>query len=122
MAIEFRPRAGVLEIVFSGLASNEDLRRLAEYTLELEAREPVSPDRLVDLSAVNELALDFPAVEQLAQQRIAQPPRNPIRSAVVAPRPVQYGVARMYQSLNTAPTIELRIFRDRAAAEAWLGR
>lgn len=122
MAIEFRPRAGVLVIEFSGLASTEDLRRLVEYTIELEAREPVSPDRLVDLSGVTELAFDFPSVEQLAQQRIARPPRNPIRSAVVAPRPVQYGVARMYQTLNTVPTVELRIFRERAAAEAWLGR
>lgn len=43
------------------------------------------------------------------------------RVAVVAPRDVDYGLTRMFQAYMDGPPFDLKIFRDRSAAEAWLG-
>jgi hypothetical protein len=43
-----------------------------------------------------------------------------VRTALVAVTPVQLGIARMFQTLNDHPLIELRVFSDREAAVAWL--
>jgi hypothetical protein len=53
-------------------------------------------------------------IERRRTQRFA----NSIKSAVVASRPVQVGFARMYQTLNTNPQVEIQIFAALAEAEA----
>src|SRR5438105_3100936 len=42
------------------------------------------------------------------------------RVAILVSRDVQYGLGRMFQSL-TSHILNLRVFRDRAEAAAWLG-
>jgi hypothetical protein len=43
-----------------------------------------------------------------------------VKSAIVAPMPVQVGFARMFQILNDHPQIEVQLFATLAEAEAWL--
>jgi len=38
----------------------------------------------------------------------------------VASKPAQFGYARMYQTLNENPNIELELFINREKAMAWL--
>jgi hypothetical protein len=120
MAVEITSSPAGLEMGFSGRVTGEDCARLIGEIVALEERLPVSPDRLTDFSATTELAIDFTVIERVAQARISRPPRNPIRNAIVAPRPAHFGIARMFQTLNTCPEVEMRIFRDRPSAEAWL--
>jgi hypothetical protein len=44
----------------------------------------------------------------------------PIRSALVANRPVQFGFARMFEMLNDNPRIQIRIFGNLEEAQRWL--
>ncbi len=120
MPVEVQFVGGLIRQTFSGEVSAVDLQDLAKQVLALEAGLPRAPDRIADLSAVTSVAADFLAIDQLARKRVASPPRNPTRNAIVAPTPMLFGVARMFQTLNTAAGVEVRIFRDRASAEAWL--
>jgi hypothetical protein len=43
-----------------------------------------------------------------------------IRSAFVAPRPIQFGFARMFQTLNDNPKIELHIVNTMDEALLWI--
>jgi len=44
----------------------------------------------------------------------------PIRSALVADKPIQFGFARMFQMLNDNPRVQIRIFGNLEEAQQWL--
>ena len=41
--------------------------------------------------------------------------------ATVAPGPLEFGLARMYEAYRQGTPVEMRLFRETADAEAWLG-
>jgi hypothetical protein len=109
-----------LRIVFSGAVTDRELLLVADDLVAIERRSAITPHRLSDLSAMIEPYLTYPAIRALAERRKAQPIANPIKSALVAPRPIQLGLARMFQTLNEHPQIAIEIFSTVEAAEAWL--
>jgi hypothetical protein len=83
------------------------------------SRLPV-PHRISDLSKLSHLNIGFPGVFELAERRKATRFPNAFRSAIITPRPVHVGLARMFQILNEHPQITIRIFSERPAGEAWI--
>ena len=111
---------GVVDIRFRGTVNSAELREVAEATGKIEEELPVSPNRIIDLSLVDEFQLDFRAMEQTAKLRRSAPLKNKVKSAIIATKPVQYGYARMFQTLNDNPNIDLELFTDRAKGLAWI--
>ena len=56
----------------------------------------------------------------LALHRAQRPIPVPIKSALVALKPVHFGFARMFQMLNDNPRIQIRIFGNLEEAQQWL--
>jgi hypothetical protein len=77
-------------------------------------------DRLIDLTALARVDVGFEEVFALAHKRAQRPITIPVRSGLVACKPVQFGFARMFQMLNDNPRIQIRIFGSREEAEQWL--
>jgi hypothetical protein len=98
----------------------EALHALADQLETLEAASPVVPHRLTDLSAVTDVQLTSEEMRHFAARRKALRFANSFRSAIVAVDDLHLGYARMFQILNDHPEITVRVFRDVAAAEAWL--
>jgi len=111
---------GVIRIVLSGTLAAEQLVRMANALVEVEAVCHVCPHRVTDLTGVTRFEVGFDEMSELARRRREMSPANPIRSAIVASTPVQVGFARMFQTLNDHPRITLRIFSDLDAALAWI--
>ncbi len=120
MAFDQTITNGIVCLTFHGILDAEDLRRGAELFARMEADLEPSPNRMADLSAVDRMDVDFGAVEALAAVRRIAPLKNKVKSAIIAPKPVLYGFARMFQTLNDNPAITLKIFRDRDMGWAWL--
>jgi hypothetical protein len=120
MPIVIRRNGGLLEVTFSGKIATTDLLNGAQEMAEIEAQEPVTPPRLNDLSDVTALEVDFWSIQQFAAMRKDSQLKNPTRSAIVAPNVLQFGFARMYQTVQANPQLEVQVFRSRADAIAWL--
>jgi hypothetical protein len=112
--------APLLRVEFSGTLGEGDFTGMLRELDRFEAGEVVYDRRLTDLSEVREIAVRLPEIYTLAQNRRRNRLREPIRSAVVAVTPVQLGLARMFQSLNDNPAVQVRIFADATGALAWL--
>jgi hypothetical protein len=99
-----------------------DHKELEAVNAEVERMEDAGMlgDRLTDLTALERIDVGFEEVFAVALKRAQRPIRVPIRSALVASKPVQFGFARMFQMLNDNPRIQIRIFDSRQAAEQWL--
>jgi len=108
---------------FQDTVTGEDLQRLADAYQDVESRLAVTPDRITDLSDWVSNVQDLPssALNAFGRCRALAEVKNKVKSAIVAPSPAQFGLARMYQAYNINPKIETMIFRDSESARAWIG-
>lgn len=104
----------------SGRMSTAELVAGLREIAQLEATLATTPDRISDLSAVTNIDLGFAEMDHAALVRRMAVLKNPIRSAIIAPTDLQFGMARMFQSLNNNPKIMIAIFRDAASAWQWI--
>ena len=102
-----------------GVLDPADLNAVMKEVHRLED-EGLLRDRLTDLTALDRIDVGFEEVFALARERADRRVAAPIRSALVANRPVQFGFARMFQILNDNPRIQIRIFDNREEAQRWL--
>jgi hypothetical protein len=109
-----------LRIVLYGAVTSQDLQALADAVLAIEASRAVTPHRLNDFSAMVEPYLTYAAVRAFVERRKPQTLANVVKSAMVAPRPILLGFARMFQILNEHPDITIEIFSTVEDAEVWL--
>lgn len=88
--------------------------RLLEESME------VALSRITDMSEVTDSSLDYETMEQFAVTRRLVWLKSGIRSAILAPSPLTFGLARIFQSINNNPKIEIRLFKERSDALEWL--
>lgn len=88
--------------------------------MNTQLKSKVSPDRVADLSTVEGVSLNFSAITNYAAARRTAPLKNKVKAAIVAPHPLQYGFARMFQTLNDNPDINMEIFTDTDSGLAWI--
>jgi hypothetical protein len=113
-------KAGYLHIHLCGKVTAADLNGIADQLGQIEATAETTPPRLVDFSEVEETVVNFPEMNQVMEKRRSAQLKNDVKLAVVAQTPIQFGYARMFQTLNANPRIELALFADLAAALRWL--
>ena len=104
-----------------GVITEADARRFAD---EVEAREDAATtmvNRITDITAVERFDIGFPTIFDLAVRRKARHFPNRFKSAVVVREPVQLGLARMFQTLNDNPQIEIHLVHSMEEALEWLG-
>lgn len=98
-------------LVFSQMMAN------AEMMKRDPALDPTFTE-LVDIAEVDSVDLSAEQIEALAGIRIFDPAS---RRAIVAPRPLYFGMARMYEAHHSAKTESaIRVFTDRDEAVKWL--
>lgn len=122
MPFEITKHRSYMLATFSGVLTAEDLTRLGDEVEIVEDSVPVSMDRITDLTHVEKFEIGFPAVSNLAERRKKRVFTRPVRSALIAREPVQVGLARMFQTLNDNPMIEVQLFRSIEEAETWFAR
>jgi len=121
MPITFHWSEKLVAIRFAGALQPLELRTKLDEFNAREATLNPAPHRISDLSELTKFEVNFLDIEQFAKSRRNLKFPNAFKSAVIAPSEVQYGYARMFQTLNDHPQIDLRIYRTRAEACGWVG-
>lgn len=106
-------------IVLSGVFTDRDLRELAFTVKAAEEAAPVTLNRIVDGTQIESFRIGFPILSILTERRRAFPVKNPIKTALLVRGKVAFGLARMFQLLNTTPGVQVRIVSSREEALAW---
>lgn len=119
MPFEIRDEGGFYSARMFGVLDINELDAIAAEVERLEEAGTIG-DRLTDLTALERIDVGFEEVFAIALKRAQRVIRAPVRSALVANKPVQFGFARMFQMLNDNPRIQIRIFDSREEAEQWL--
>ena len=122
MPLIFQMREGLMLARFYGALTAEDFWRLDQLAREADSRLEANPDRILDISDADWGLVESELVRNMAAIREKEPMKNHVKAAIVAPKPEQYGIARMFQALNQNPAVEVQIFTDAPGAYEWLGR
>jgi NAD(P)H-flavin reductase len=122
MPLIFNLREGLMETKLHGAVTAEDLLRLDQLAREADSRLEASPNRILDISDATWGLVNSELVRSMAAIREREPMKNHVKAAIVAPKPEQYGIARMFQALDENPALEIQIFKDAPSAYEWLGR
>ena len=112
----------VWRLTFSGTLTGDDLQKLSEEVEKSEQTSPSAFNRLVDMRQLKGISIGFSEMSDLASRRRRQKFSNNIKSALVTNHPIQYGFARMYQTLLSHPQITVKVFQDETEALNWLSR
>ncbi len=119
MPFEIRDEGQFYSVRLFGVLDRADLNAVTSEVERLEDECPPK-DRVTDFTALDRIDVGFEEVFALAMRRAQRQVTAPIRSALVANRPVQFGFARMFQMLNDNPRIQIRIFGTLEEAQQWL--
>lgn len=106
--------------IFEGIVTDTEL--LGSYgSLVQEPDYDPTLDDLVDMRGVQRLEVSTEAVRRLVDLFTPIDPEGvTTRLAIVAAKDETFGMARMYEILRSDAPEQIRVFRHRAEAEAWL--
>ena len=102
-----------------GLFDDALADKLIEVIGSEERAEKVPFHRYADFSGLTHIRLKVGHVFDVAKLRCGV--AEPVKSAFFSDTTVGLGIARMYEALMEEATIQVRAFRERAAAAEWLG-
>lgn len=121
MAHEIKIANGIICITFTGTITSLDLDQIGDKAERLESELTPTPDRMTDLTSCESIDLDYKKMVPFASRRSEAPLKNDVKSALIASKPVHYGFAHMFSTLNTNPKITIQVFSDVKDALKWLG-
>jgi hypothetical protein len=111
----------LVEVVFAGELTRSEFAELMDHYF----REPysTSPIGLFDLTDVTGVDVSAESVRDAARraEQYVDSRLEGGKLALVAPRDLLFGMARMYEILRADSPVEVRVFRERDEAESWLG-
>lgn len=119
MPFELTTSGSILFARAYGVFTPQDLNHLADEAEIAEASHPASLDRITDLTEVERFEVGFREIYYLAVRRSSLRFSRVVKSAIIVKRPVQHGLARMYEALIENPQIKIRILRSVSEATAW---
>ena len=113
--------AGRVVLEFRGTITDRELFATYE-ALYADPSHRVGLDELTDCREVERVDVTTGALVALAAStaRLLDGKQQTWRVAIVAPSDVVFGMARMYEAFRAESPEQVQVFRDRAAAEAWL--
>jgi hypothetical protein len=119
MPFEITSPGGYIHVRLFGVFTAADLNQLASDAEVVEDESPVSEDRVTDLTAVELFEVGFSAIYSFAARRQRRHFSRTVKSAIIVDLPIQFGLARIYQTLNANPQIEVRLVRSMLEAQTW---
>jgi hypothetical protein len=122
MPYEIRDEDPFLLVRLFGVLSHADLLAAAREVQRLEDEWPAPKNRICDMTSLQEIDVGFQSVLEVAEARIQRQLAAPVKSAFIARSTLHFGFARMFQTLNTNPQIEVRIFATMDEALQWFAR
>ena len=117
--IDFQPQ--LVSITLKDTLSLQDVEQSGKDVDEYVVPLPVAPPRLIDIIDVTGIHVNFDGIFSYVSKRNVRTYNNNFKSAIVTGSAVQFGFARMFQTLASGhPQITLQVFRDKPSAMLWL--
>jgi len=120
MSYQFTAMTPTIRIRLFDTVTSQDFAQCIAEVYKIEAECIDIPDRILDIRDVSDFELHFSTMFPFTEARKKMVLPKDIKTAIIVNQPLQIGLARMYQSLNTNPRVSIQIFSTLADAESWV--
>ncbi len=117
---DFNVEESYVAIGFYGIVTAAELSEIMVRFREIEARTGIVPNRIADFSRAEEIKINFPQIGSYVDKLRSRTWKNDVRSALIARTHLQFGVARMFQTMAENTQVEVRIFSEYLPALQWV--
>jgi hypothetical protein len=120
MPQEVKMVGDILRYTLTGLVTTKELQDMSAAGHAIERQFAVYPNRIADVSRLINIEAGYVSMIGLVDRRKKERFPNNFSTAVIAVSLVQFGLARMFKTLNDHPQIEIQIFDNEIDATSWL--
>ena len=120
MPYSLQAHPSLIEVTIQDEVTLDMLLQYWREFAELEASSDVCRNVLTEFRGIQGWHLDSAEMRHFAALRTRMTLKNHVKSAIVATRDVDFGMARMFELALQNPAIEVRVFRDMLSARQWL--
>jgi hypothetical protein len=99
---------------------SKDFKDLFQEFKTYEETKGVIPNRITTLSDIEDFIIQYSTLFPVAEDRKQKQFNPPLKSAVVASRPMETVIAGMLKSLNMNKTIVIQVFNTFSEAKKWI--
>lgn len=109
-----------IKVTYMGTLDGKDIQGVLRDGLNTDGKELKATNRLEDMRKLKGIKLGFHDLLGFTENiRTIQLPRT-VKTAILTGNPLQYGVARMFQSILVHPQMKIEIFSNEEEANKWL--
>jgi hypothetical protein len=120
MAYSIDRSTKIVRVVYTGTLTNKDILGVLNDSLVVFGKESSPPNRIEDMRDVNAISIGFSELLNLADEVKKLQLPHVVKSAILTGNSVQYGVARIFQTLLDHPRSKIGVFSSEEDANNWL--
>jgi hypothetical protein len=110
----------LIRVTYGGTLDNTDIQGVLKDALIMNDKESSPTNRIEDMRALEGSKVGFDTLSGFTENiRTIQLPQA-VKSAILTSNTLQFGIARMFQSILEHPQIRVKIFSNEEEAYNWL--
>jgi hypothetical protein len=111
-----------IRVIYSGTLKNQDIQGVLRDSLIMNGGELKLTNRIEDMSRLKGIRIGFDELMALTEKLRTIQLSRVVKTAVLTSNSLQYGTARIFQSIVAHPQMEVEIFVNEEEANNWLSR
>jgi hypothetical protein len=110
----------LIRVTYTGTLDNKDIAGVLQDSLTMDGSELNLINRLEDMRNLRGIKIGFDDLMDFTKNlRVIQLPRV-VKSAILTGNPLQYGIARMFQTILEHPQMDIKVFSHEEEALRWI--
>jgi hypothetical protein len=109
-----------IRVIYSGTLKNQDIQGVLRDSLIMNGGELKLTNRIEDMSRLKGIRIGFDELMALTEKLRTIQLSRVVKTAVLTSNSLQYGTARIFQTILEHPQMNVEIFSNEEEAYKWL--
>jgi hypothetical protein len=120
MAFSIHTSAKYIRVIYSGTLTNTDIQGVLKDSIGVSGNELNLINRIEDMRELHGIKIGFDELMDFTSYlRTIQMPHT-VKTAILTGNTLQYGIARMFQTILEHPQMDIKIFSNEEEARTWV--
>jgi hypothetical protein len=111
-----------IKVTYTGTLNNEDIHGVLRDGLKTDGKKLKMINRLEDMRKLKGIKIGFEDLMGFTENIRTIQLTQIVKTAILTGNPLQYGTARMFQSILEHPQMKIQIFSNEEEANNWLSK
>lgn len=110
----------IVKVTYIGMLTDKDIQGVLKDSLIADGKELKFQNRLEDMRKLRGIQLRFDDIMEFVESIRTIKLPHIVKTAILTGNPLQYGIARMFQSILVHSQMKIQVFSHEEEASHWL--